>query len=64
MNKTEFYYKIKPLNLVKKVKGRFGTIHYQLGHIEGDYQNMSNFKQTFDTETEAIEYLYDIIFDN
>ncbi len=56
MTKLEFYNKVKPLNLVKKAKGRFGIVHYELGHIGGDYQSAINFKATFDTEVAAIEY--------
>ena len=59
MNKETFIQKVKPLNLVKKKKGRWGTIHFELGHIQGDYQK-SNL--TFNSIDEALEYLYDKIF--
>ena len=47
--------------LVKKIKGRFGTVHYQLGHIVGDYYNQNNQNKIFDSEEEALNSIWQFI---
>ena len=50
--------------LVKKIKGRFGTVHYQLGHIVGDYYNQNNQNKIFDSEEEALNSIWQFIEQN
>lgn len=40
--------------IVKKERGRFGTIHYSFIWDNGDYQK----RQTFDSEIDALKWLY------
>ena len=47
--------------LVKKTKGRFGTVHYQLGHIMGDYYNQNNQNKIFDSEEDALNSIWQFI---
>lgn len=44
--------------IVKKEKGRFGTIHYSFIWETGDYQK----RQTFDSEIDALRWLYESNF--
>ena len=61
MPKSLFINRLKGFGLVKKSKGRWGTIHYQLGHIENHYQKIENHHKIFDSEEQALEYLYNYL---
>lgn len=58
MTKNKFI-KLLTGKIVKEEKGSWGTIHYRFIWATGDYKKDS---ETFDSEIQALEYLYNQIF--